>query len=126
FTDPFLGKAEFYNGFADYQVDITAPAQWLVAATGMLNNAKEVLKDPIYDRLTKAYSSDEIVQVVREEDFGAVTASGNDGKVSWQYSAQKVNDFAFSLTKESLWDATRTSVGDRDGDGTTDYTYINA
>lgn len=126
FTDPFLGNAEFYNEFGDFEVKITAPAQWVVAATGALTNAQDVLREPIYNRLTKAHKSDSVMNVVSEKDFGTITKAGENGKISWNFSAQKVNDFAFSITKESIWDAARTPVGDLDGDGTADYAHINA
>ncbi|WP_372637356.1 M1 family metallopeptidase [Fodinibius sp.] len=126
FTDPFKGNAEFYHGFADYNVDITAPEQWMVASTGDLTNAGDVLKDDIYRRLQEGHSSDEVVPVVTKEDFGDVTRSTGSGTVTWNFTADKVRDFAFSATKESMWDATRSDVGDRDGDGETDYVEINA
>lgn len=125
FTDPFLGNAEFYNEFGDFNVSITAPADWIVAATGKLDNAQRILRQPIYDRLQKAHNSDSVMSVVSEKDFGNITAGENE-KVSWNFSAEWVNDFAFSVTKESNWDAARTSVGDLDGDGAEDYAHINA
>lgn len=126
FTDPFLGNAEFYNEFGDFNVTVTAPAQWVVAATGHLNNAEDVLRQPVYERLRAAHNSDEVMNVVDEDDFGNITKAGENGKVSWNFSAEWVNDFAFSLTKESNWDATRTPVGDLDGDGSKDYAHIDA
>ena len=39
----FLGRGEFTLPFGDYEVDITVPADHLVAATGTLQNPKEVL-----------------------------------------------------------------------------------
>lgn len=126
FTDPFTGNAEFYHGFGNYNVDITVPEQWMVGATGRLNNGKKILKEDIYQRLTKAHKSDSVVQVVTKDDFGNVTRSQEDGKVTWNFTAEKVRDFAFSVTKESMWDATRANIGDRDGDGKDDYSNINA
>ena len=125
-TDPFLINAEFYNEFGNFNVDITAPQQWIVAATGNLTNADAVLRQPIHDRLKKAHNSDAVINVVDKNDFGNITRGREDGKVTWNFTAEDVNDFAFSLSKESIWDATRTPVGDRDGDGTTDYTHIDA
>lgn len=125
-TDPFTGNAEFYHGFGNYDVDITVPEQWMVASTGTLTNGKEVLRDEIYKRLQKGHKSDSVVQVVTEDDFGNVTQSTDNGKITWNFNAEKVRDFAFSVTSESMWDATRTEVGDRDGDGETDYAAINA
>src|SRR6185503_6890066 len=37
-TDPYLGTAEFYMDYADYDVNLTVPQGWLVAATGELTN----------------------------------------------------------------------------------------
>lgn len=125
-TDPFTGNAEFYHGFGNYEVDITVPEHWVVASTGTLTNAEDVLKDDIYERLQKAHQSDSVVQVISEKDFGDITRSTGDGKITWNFNAEKVRDFAFSVTRESMWDATRTAVGDRDGDGQTDYAAVNA
>lgn len=125
-TDPFRGNAEFYHGFANYDVDITVPEQWLVGSTGQLTNADEVLTDEIYDRMQEAYSSDSVVPVVSEDDFGNVTKSNGTNSITWSFRADTVRDFAFSATKESIWDATRASVGDRDGDGQENFSQINA
>jgi len=126
FTDPFTGNAEFYHDFGNYNVDITVPEQWMVGATGKLGNGKEILKNEIYQRLNKAHQSDSVVSVVTEDDFGDVTQATNSGTVTWNFNAHNVRDFAFSVTKESRWDATRANIGDRDGDGKDDYSSINA
>ena len=39
----FLGRGEFALPFGDYELNITVPADFIVAATGDLQNAKEVL-----------------------------------------------------------------------------------
>ena len=126
FTDPFRINAEFYHGFADYDVKITAPDQWVVASTGELVNGSEVLTPSIYEKLNEAYSSDEVTNVVSEDDFGNITKTNEDSTVTWHFKADKIRDFAFSVTKESVWDATRAPVGDLDGNGATDYAKINS
>jgi len=125
-TDQFTGTSEFYHDFADYNVDITVPDQWMVGSTGQLTNGNDVLVKDIYQRLEKAHNSDTVMSVVAEKDFGSVTKSPEDGTLTWNFKAEKVRDFAFSITKESKWDATRASVGDLDGDGEEEYTHINA
>ncbi len=126
FTAPFTGGPEFYHGFADYEVSITAPEQWIVTATGKAQNRQELLQEDIYNRLMEAYSDTAVVRVVGPEDFGEVTVDGEDGWLTWEFTADRVNDFAFSVTKESIWEATSTPVGDLDSDGETDYSNINA
>ena len=41
--DQYLGNAEFYMGYGNYDVSLTVPAGWLVTATGTLQNPDEVL-----------------------------------------------------------------------------------
>lgn len=125
-TDPFTGNAEFYQDFANYNIDITVPEQWLVGSTGRLINGEEVLADDIYSRMQKAHSSDTVVNVVSEKDFGSITKSSENEKMTWTFKADSVRDFAFSVTKESIWDATRANIGDRDGDGEDEFSQINA
>jgi hypothetical protein len=61
FTDPFLGRAEFYHGFADYNITIEAPAGWAVMATGEFLNPEEVLAPHVLERYRQAVNSDEVV-----------------------------------------------------------------
>lgn len=126
FTDRFTNNAEFYHEFGNYSVDITAPEQWLVTSTGDLGNTDEVLQPSIADRYRKARQSDEVVSIVDSTDFGDITTSSNNGKLTWSFTAEEVKDFAFSVSKESVWDGARTSVGDRNEDGQEDYTFVDA
>lgn len=123
---PFRGQTEFYGGYADYDVVIEAPGEWLVMATGDLENAEEVLAPDVLARMREAHQSDEPMEVVGPDAFGAAATSGSESDwLSWRFAAQRVRDFAFSATRESIWEAARTPVGDRDGDGEMDYAAIN-
>lgn len=124
--DPFLNNSEFYAGFGEYEVTVEAPQGWLVRSTGRLRNPEEVLAPPVLERLRRAEQSDEIVHVVTAEDLGRVTRTSPDGWLAWRFHADSVRDVAFSATRASLWDAARTPVGDRDGDGRTDYARVEA
>lgn len=127
FTDPFRGQAEFYHGFADYDVTIDAPANWIVAGTGQLQNLDEVLVPEVAARVRQAHSSDEPVKILTPEDYDdQLTQPGTDGRVQWRLTAEQVRDFAFSVMQDYHWDGGRTPVGDRDGDGDVDSTLINA
>ncbi len=125
FTDTFASRSEFYHGFADYDVTVEAPEGWLVAATGTLANPDEVLAADVVERMRQAHQSDTPMQVVGPDDFEAATRKGHDGCLRWRFMATRVRDTAFSVMRQSIWEAARTPVGDRDGDGQTDYTAIN-
>jgi hypothetical protein len=117
-VDQYLGNAEFHMGFADYDVQITLPAGWVVAATGDLVNAEDVLPGAVRARLARARQSGEVVTVIGASDHGAGTATsaGFDGWLTWQYRARHVRDFAFGASERFVWDATRALIdGDRAG-----------
>ena len=125
--DQFTGTTEFYADHANYDVTVDAPAGWLVLATGRLANPDETLSAVVQQRLRQAEGSDQVVHVVTVQEFGAAaTRPGTNGRLRWHFVADSVRDVVFSATRESLWDAARTSVGDRDGDGTEDFTRVDA
>lgn len=127
-TDDFLSNAEFYMGYGSYDVSLEVPEGWLVVGTGTLANPDETLPNEIQYRLRLADQSDTVVHVITVDDLeaGNVTRTSDTGRLTWRYVADSVRDVAFSVTRESLWDAARTSVGDRDGDGTVDYARAGA
>ena len=126
-TDAFLSTAEFYAGFGRYDVTITAPSDWLVVSTGELQNPATTLSEEVAARLAAAAASDSTVPIVRAADFGrGATAAGAGETIAWRFVADSVHDVAFSATRASNWDANRTPVGDRDGDGATDYALIQS
>jgi hypothetical protein len=127
-NDQFLGGAEFYAGYGRYDLGVEAPEGWVVIATGELTNAEQVLPPAVLERYRLAHTSDDVVHVLTEADFGPgnATLRSESGYLTWEFHSDTVRDVAFSAMRESLWDATRTPVGDRDGDGATDYALINA
>ena len=114
--DRYLGNAEFYMGYGDYDVRITVPAGWLIGATGTLQNADEVLSPDVRARLAQAMARTAPVQIVGELGRGAgvATARGTGGTLTWQYKATNVRDFAFGTSELYVWDATTAQVGSAD------------
>jgi hypothetical protein len=113
-TDPYMGNAEFYMGYGDYDVALTVPAGWLIGATGELKNARDVLTPAVRERLAGARQSPQVVHVVSEADRGAgkSTTAGAGGKVTWLFEARNVRDFAWGTSDKYLWDATQAAFGD--------------
>ncbi len=101
----YNGSVEFYNEFADYNVSLTIPSGFAVWATGTLENADEVYHHNVYERLNKARQSDEIIQIIRKEDYTKNEVLKSDSKKVWIFEAQKVPDFSFGVGKGMLWDA---------------------
>lgn len=126
FTDSFTGNAEFYHGFGDYDITITAPPEWIVMSSGSLENPQEVLAPSVYERYQRAGESDEVISIVSESDFGNVTTGTDSMGISWKFRANRVRDVAFSATLESKWDGLRTPIGDLNNDNRIDYSRIHA
>jgi peptidase M1-like protein len=114
-TDWYMGNAEFYMGYADYDVALTVPAGWLIGATGELKNPADVLTPTTRERLADARRASTVVHVVAEDDRvpGRSTTTGTGGKVTWLFEARNVRDFAWGTSDKYLWDATRAAVGTR-------------
>ncbi|PSQ80721.1 MAG: peptidase [Bacteroidetes bacterium QS_8_68_15] len=127
-TDRYLGRAEYYSDHGNYDLSITAPAEWLVQSTGTLENPDDVLRPEVRQRRQQAHQSDEPTTVL--ETGERATPADENGTLTWQYRAEDVRDVAFSVMRNGdwNWEAARTSVSDdgADGDGSaTDYTNIN-
>jgi hypothetical protein len=126
FTEPFRGRAEFYAGFADYELTVEAPEGWLVFATGAHENPRQTLAPNVFARLLDARMSDEPLVVVGPEHFeDALTQPSPRRPLSWQFSSTRVRDVAFGAVRRSVWEAARAQVGDVTGDGRPDYTVVN-
>ena len=121
-TDPYLGNAEFYMGYGDYDVALTVPEGWLIGSTGRLMNPEEVLSQQTRDRLAAARTTHEVTHVVTDADRGAgrATARGANGKLTWRFRATNVRDVDWGASDRYLWDATIAVVGDANGDGRPD------
>ena len=111
---PYLGDGEFYNEYGDFEVTVTAPAGWLVAATGVLQNPDEVLPAAVSARLETAVASDSVLRIT---DASELAAEATDGAArTWRYRAENVRDFAFAVSDSYVWDAVGAMInaeGDR-------------
>ncbi|HEY8105555.1 MAG TPA: M1 family metallopeptidase [Gemmatimonadales bacterium] len=116
-TDQYLGRGEFYMGYADYDVRLTVPTGWVLDATGALENPGEVLSPQTRARLDSARSATGIVHVVTEKDKAdsLVTLRGADGKLTWHWTARNVRDFVWGTSPRYLWDATRAITDSANG-----------
>ena len=94
---------EFYNNLANFDVEITAPENYIIWATGKLENSKEVLPKAMYRKYKKAKSSKEVIHIISEDDLeNGIRVQSN----KWHFIAEEVSDFAFALSDHYLWDAT--------------------
>lgn len=101
----FLGSGEFTLEFGDYEVAMTVPADHIVAATGELLNANEVLTRTQRDRLQQAQDAARPVYVVSPEEALENEREGATDTVTWRFGAERVRDFAWASSRKFIWDA---------------------
>lgn len=110
----FLGRGEFTLEFGDYDVSITVPQDFIVSATGVLQNAEDVLNQAQRDRLEEARTADEPVFIVTPSEARANERRGTRSEATWEFRAENVRDFAWAGSRKFIWDA----VGvEQDGEG---------
>ena len=101
----FLGRGEFTLEFGDFDVEITVPADHIVSATGVLQNAAEVLTAEQRARLKRAETAKEPVFVVTPAEAAANEKGHATGTRTWQFKAQNVRDFGWASSRKFIWDA---------------------
>jgi len=109
-AEPYTGQAEFYMGQADYDVRLTVPANWLIGATGELQNPGAVLSERSQRRLERARKTGQVVSLLTAGEQGSGVAtqppSGGQTTQTWHFVAESVRDFAWGTSDRYLWDAT--------------------
>lgn len=107
----FLGSGEFALSFGKYEVAITVPADFMVAATGDLQNPKEVLTATQLQRLQKAENTfDKPVLIVNEQEARANEKSRSAQTKTWVFAADSIRDFAFAASRKFIWDAMAVNI----------------
>ncbi|MEK9619825.1 MAG: M1 family metallopeptidase [Flavobacteriales bacterium] len=102
----FLGSGEFTLPFGDYDVKITVPSDHVVAATGELVNANEILTPEQLERLEKARKSEkEPVFIVNEKEAIKNEKSVVKSMKVWHFKAENVRDFGWASSRKFIWDA---------------------
>lgn len=110
----FLGQGEFTLNFGNYKVNLTVPADHVVAGTGMVTNLKEVLTAEQYARFEQAKTSfDKPVIICTQAEAVQREKTKSKEKKTWRFEAENVRDFAFATSRKFIWDAQAVKVGDK-------------
>ena len=110
----YMGDGEFTLEFGDYDVQLTVPADHIVASTGELQNPGEVLTGTQRERLRQARSAKKPVIIVTQAEAEAAEKSRATNTRTWHFKASKVRDFAFASSRKFIWDAQGVKSGDTD------------
>jgi hypothetical protein len=104
--EPYIGSGEFYLEYGRFDVSLTLPARFIVAATGRLQNPEQVLTAAQRERLARALQSAQPIAVIAANEVGQPsTRPTQTGTLTWRFSADSVRDFAFAASPAVRWEA---------------------
>lgn len=106
----FSGGAEFALTFGNFNVRMTVPGDFVIAATGECQNYKQLLTPAQFQRWTQAQSSKDVVEVVTLDEAVSNEKEKATDKKTWVYEAENVRDFAWGASRKFVWDAMPTFV----------------
>jgi hypothetical protein len=101
--DPYIGAGEFYLEYGSFDVSLTLPSNYTVAATGTLRNPEAVLTPEQRSRLASARFATEPVPIITSAEAGKVGTAGRTA--TWRFISDSVRDFAFAAGSQLRWDA---------------------
>lgn len=110
---PFTDYLEFYNDFNDYKLSVTVPKNYMVWATGTLQNAKEVLQPEFAKRLQKSFTSDSTINVATQDEVMANKVTQQNATNTWVWTANNITDMAVGISNHYVWDAASVVVDDK-------------
>ena len=111
-TLPYLG-AEFYCEYGDIDYHVTVPWDFIVAGSGALLNAAEVLTPVQRVRLAQAGVSDATVMIrTPPEVDDPASRPTQDGEQAWHFLMRNTRDAAFVASSAFVWDAARINLPD--------------
>lgn len=118
----YTGLQEFYNNFGDFNVNITVPKNFVVWATGILQNPAELLSPNILAKMNEAERSDSVIHIITKNDLLNGNITLNNSYNIWKFKASNVSDFAFAVSDHFLWDGGSVITDKQSGNRT----FVNA
>ncbi|SDH42535.1 M1 family metallopeptidase [Mucilaginibacter sp. P19] len=109
---PFLDAQEFYNDFNDYTLHVTAPKNYVVWATGTLQNPEEVLQPEYAKRLKASFTSDSTINIASAAELAAHKVTAQKEMNTWTWTANDISDMAVGISDHYVWDAASVVVDD--------------
>ena len=111
----FTDQQEFYNDFNDYTLNVTVPKNYIVWATGTLQNPDAVLQPAYAKKLAASMSTDSILSIATKEELAGKQVTAQNGVNTWKWTAKDISDMALGLSDHFVWDASSVVVDETTG-----------
>ncbi len=109
-THNYNGTQEFYNDFDDFDVQIKVPQDYVVWATGTLQNHKEVLSEKYIKRIQQAEKDNNVIDIITKSDLqeGKITKANKIN--TWHFNVENITDFVFAISNHYVWKSTSLEI----------------
>lgn len=91
-------------------MNITAPANHVVVASGELTNPQDVLTPDQLKRYQEAKGSDKTVVIKRMEEVDNPAATLKKPTLTWKYKISNARDFAWASSRSFIWDGAKINL----------------
>jgi len=108
----FTDQQEFYNDFSDYTLTVTAPKNYIVWATGTLQNPDAVLQPAYAKRLAASMTTDDILHIATKDDLAKQQVTRQNPTNAWVWTANDITDVTVNISDHYVWDASSVIVDD--------------
>ena len=98
----FNDRQEFYNDFNDYTLSVTVPKNYIVWATGTLQNPQSVLQPEYIDRLNKSMTSDSVIHIVTPADWAKNNITAQNPTNTWVWKATRSKSTRLNSSHPSI------------------------
>ena len=108
----FTDQQEFYNDFNDYTLHVTVPENYVVWATGDLQNPEQVLLPAVAKKLKESMTSDKVITIASLQDLKDRKVTAHQAANSWTWTANHIPDVTVGISNHFTWDASSVVVDD--------------
>jgi len=108
----FNDRQEFYNDFNNYTLNVTVPKNFIVWATGTLQNPSQVLQPKYIKRMNQSMTSDSVVHIITAADLAKKNITTQNELNTWVWKANDISDVVTAVSDHYDWDGASTVVDD--------------
>ncbi len=106
----FTDAQEFYNDFNNYELNVTVPKNYMVWATGELQNVNDVLQPSIAAKFNAAKTADRTINIITQADIDAKKVTAQNPTNTFKWKANNISDMAACVSNNYVWDAASVEV----------------
>ncbi len=107
----FTDQQEFYSDFNDYTLNVTVPQNFVVWATGTLQNPGKYC-NRICQTFPASMKSDSTIHIATLKDMQSNKVTAKQGINIWQWTATDIPDVTVAISDHYVWDGASVVVDD--------------